>query len=240
MAVLKTCQQCKTEFSTPNRRAETVKFCSLACKTQAGWKSLACPQCGAAFQRKVSDLKGQTAYCSRECYDATKLGRLNAKPDAPRYEKVCEQCKVTFPVTKTRAATARFCSRACQSNSDAWRKECSEKQVGEKHWRYRGGNYSGSAAYAQTPTVNGVRFSVHRAIMTAHMAAKVPDHPFLYEKDGRKVLRTHIHVHHIDRDPANNALENLLALTIDAHAKLHHNGRKPEPWECWPPNPAKW
>lgn len=240
MPIEKTCQQCQKKFTVPNRRSDQVKFCSLACKTQAGWVSRVCGHCGAAFRRKVSDLKGKSAYCSRECYDATKPGRLIAKPDAPRYERVCEQCKVTFQVTKTRAATARFCSIACKSQSPTFKQECSDIQKGDKHWRFQGGKYKNSSVYANTRYSNKSTLAVHRQVFAAHMAALAPGHAFLYQHEGEWRLHKHIHVHHVDRNPANNDLTNLLALTIGAHAKLHHTGRKPEPWECWPPNPEKW
>jgi hypothetical protein len=174
------------------------------------------------------------------CLHASNVGRKKPAPAGQvRYEKVCEQCAKPFRVTKTRMDTARFCSRACQSASPAWQQECKQRVPREQHWRWQGGKYKDKSVYVRTDRRAGT-VAEHRQLFAAHMAANAPGHPFLYEKDGVWRIHQHIHVHHVDENPKNNELGNLLALTAGAHAKLHHSRRKPEPWECWPPNPEKW
>lgn len=238
MPVEKTCAHCAKKFVVPNRRSDEVKFCSRQCKTEAGWRHLKCPTCGSEFKRKASDIKGQTAYCSRACFDAVKLGMAQAKR-SPRYEKVCEQCSKTFAVTKTRVNTARFCSVACKGANEAWRQESSERQQGEKHWRYAGHKYKDGPYKRRFDQTLGSP-GEHRLIFAKHMAEHAPGHPFLVLRDGVWWFHKTIHVHHIDGNPLNNDIANLLAVTSGAHAKIHHNRRKPEPWECWPTNPEKW
>jgi hypothetical protein len=67
-----------------------------------------------------------------------------------------------------------------------------------------------------------------------------PEHQFLVEVNGHKRLHPDIEVHHIDRVRSNNVRDNLLAVIYTAHAQIHHKGKKPEPWECWPSNPKRW
>lgn len=247
MSILKICEKCGTGFSIPNRRSDQVKFCSRACKTASGWVALVCARCGAAFKRKKSDTsrsRYKTFYCSTRCTAASRLGSKYAvDPNAPRYYRTCEVCAVQFQVTMTRKDTARFCSRACQSNSPEFRKEMSESQIGVKHWRWSGGEYKGKSGYVRTKTkrlgLEDARFS-HRFVVEKAMLASVPEHPFLIIVDGNKKLNPEIEVHHIDRDRANNKLSNLLAVTKYAHSQIHHRNRKPELWECWPPNPSRW
>lgn len=237
MPVAKVCEKCGAEFSVPLRRSEQVKFCSLACKRAAGREVLTCFVCAKQFERKRSDSRGAAVYCSRKCYDSTKAGRsLPAK--APKYTRVCETCNTAFNVTKTRADTARFCSVKCKAESPAWRQECSERELGERHWRWGGGKYK-AGPYSRV-SADGETKTAHRLLFAKHMAEQTPSHPFLKQDGGEWKLHTNIHVHHIDRDPKNNAIGNLLAVTIEAHAKIHHHGRKPAPWECWPPNPEVW
>lgn len=244
MPVQKVCEQCGTKFAVPPRRAEEVKFCSRECKTAAGRVKLSCGVCGSAFERVRSELRGKDAYCSKPCYLTSQKGQPKAaNPQRPRYFKTCEECSKEFRVTLTRKDTARFCSRECQGRNAAFRAECSEKQQGEKHWRWQGGRYKTHEGYIRHKRKvygkEGFTYN-HRDVVAQAMAEQCPRHPFLHEVGGRLRLRRKIDVHHIDRNRENNALDNLLAVTKDAHAQIHHRNRKPDPWECWPPNPTKY
>ena len=245
MPVQKVCGQCGGQFNVPPRRADEVKFCSRECKTAAGRETIQCPSCAKPFERvKSANARSASAYCSRECYHSSLKGRALVLPVArPRYFKTCETCKVEFRVTKTRAETARFCSRKCQGNNEAWAAECSEKQQGAKGWRWSGGKYFAKSGYVREKrNVLGTSTALleHRKVIQEAMLKLAPWHPFLIEVNGKKVLSSQIEVHHIDRVRENNELSNLLAVTKDAHAQIHHRNRKPDPWECWPPNPEKW
>lgn len=245
MGVAKICGHCSRDFFTPNRRHETVKYCSRDCKTAAGWEEIACPVCATSFKRKKSDGKrSEVKYCSPACYRATLLGRSNKVPaDAPRYYKVCETCSKDFRVTETRKDSARWCSRECQKFSPTFKSECSEVQQGDKSWRWTGGTYQNKHGYVRSKQkVNGVETAkmTHREIVLELMLISDPSHPFILEVGGMRKLDSLIEVHHIDRDRSNNAPSNLLAVTKFAHSQIHHRNRKPDPWECWPSNPDRW
>lgn len=108
---------------------------------------------------------------------------------------------------------------------------------------FKGGECESKAGY-MTKRVWGdsvvISTFTHRDVLTSALVAEDPEHPFLYDRDGIKWLRPEIHVHHIDRNKLNNELSNLLAVTPGAHKRIHSNGKKPEPWECWPGNPTRW
>lgn len=234
MPVQKTCGHCAEPFSVPSRRSETVKFCSLKCKTAAKRVTLTCAGCGSSFEREKH--LAVAKYCSRACFHSATKG----VPQAARSERhscICEYCAESFEVIVSRKDTARFCSRSCQSKSPAFRREVSEAQRGEKSHRWTGGLYQGKQGYVRIKGhgLNSKKFHFkHRIVIEAAMLEMEPNHPFLVEVDGRKTLDGEIEVHHIDRDRSNNAFTNLLAVTKDAHAQIHHRNRTPKPWECWP------
>lgn len=244
MAVQKVCQKCGVNFSVPLRRSDEVKYCSRDCKTEAGYATVACACCGVEVKRKLSEIRGQAVYCSTDCYNKTKKGRKHkVDPAQPRYFKNCEVCSKEFRVTLTRKDTARFCSRECQSNSPEWRKQASEVQQGEKHWRWSGGKYLTHQGYIRHKRkVLGQESATfnHRIVMQEALLQADPNHPFLMKVDGKVKLSSDVEVHHIDRDRANNELSNLLIVTKMAHAKIHHFNTKPKENECWPPNPTNW
>lgn len=53
----------------------------------------------------------------------------------------------------------------------------------------------------------------------------VPKHRKIMEKIlGRKLLQTE-HIHHIDKNPLNNSLENLKIVSNSEHTRIHHKGK---------------
>ena len=59
--------------------------------------------------------------------------------------------------------------------------------------------------------VDGTKHDVHRYIMEQHL--------------GRK-LRSDEHVHHLNEDPRDNRIENLVVMDRAEHARMHQTGRK--------------
>lgn len=239
MPIQKICECCGKEFKTPPRRSDEVRFCSRECKTKAGYVRLKCAKCGVDFSKKKSDVRGVKSYCSNDCYNADRLGKKHYKVRA-RLFKTCIACGKEFEVTLTRVSTAKYCSIDCKAAHPEYRSLSSSSQKGDKHWRWNGGVYVLSCGYIrQHFEINGkqVRDYEHRALILKAMLTECPTHPFIEWVNGEPRLSNAIEVHHIDRDRKNNDLSNLLAVTIEAHAQIHHRNRKPDPWECWPTNP---
>lgn len=247
MTVRLTCVGCGGEFFTKPYRAEAQKYCNKDCRKEHldRMVTLACECCGKEFQSYLSQLAlNPRRTCSVEC-------RRKLNPPAPKPEKkvrepvfkVCKTCGATFRIPPARKDTALYCSTKCKGEDPDYRRLSSVQQRAEKSWRYSGGVSAGQDGYMkQRVWGDDVVWDTkqHRVILTAALVESEPSHPFLVEVDGILRLRPEIHVHHIDRDRKNNDLSNLLAVTASAHANIHKNGRKPNPWECWPANPAKW
>jgi hypothetical protein len=234
MPVQKTCGHCATPFSVPPRRSETVKFCSIECKTAAKRCAITCAACGKLFEREKHLAKAK--YCSNDCFHSVRKG-VPLPIRGERLYRDCEVCAVSFRIALSRRETARWCSRACQSKSPAYRQEASNAQRGEKSWRWAGGLYEGKYGYVRVKgqdLASGEFHFEHRRVIELAMLEMEPGHPFLVDIGGRKKLSRKIEVHHIDLDRSNNELSNLLAVTKFAHAQIHHKNRTPDPWECWP------
>jgi len=64
-----------------------------------------CHQCHKQFTKHQHRVDaGEGKYCSQTCYKIAQ---------GLRVQRICEHCGITFSVKPGRAATARFCSRAC-------------------------------------------------------------------------------------------------------------------------------
>lgn len=220
------CVFCSKSFNVPFRKNKIgkIKFCSLTCAGLAIKKPTEdkpCIECGKIFTSIIDKKK---VFCSDVCYQSNRKSKKGFL--------TCEVCHSKFETTSTRKNTARFCSQECKMKDNSWKAIISEKISGSNNWRWAGGKTKEmKAAYNK---------QAYRKILEEDIILKAPDHPFLIMRNGKKVLSRRIHVHHIDRNPLNNSLDNLLAVTIDAHARIHHNGTKPRPWECWPSDPVVW
>lgn len=247
MPITKCCETCGSEFQVRPYLAPAKKHCSNACRAAANRVALTCECCGKSFWTWKSQIteKHPGRFCSKVCADKSKIKAID-KPEKVKRDpvfKVCATCGASFRVPPTRRETAIYCSVKCKSANADYRAKSSEVQQGDKAWRWSGGKYKKRDGYIRVKwNQQGQQVCrvEHRLVMLHWMIAVDPDHPFLVTIDGHLRLHPDIEVHHIDRDRANNARENLLAVTKTAHAQIHHRGRKPEPWECWPSNPAAW
>jgi len=243
MPIDKICQHCNKGFSVPQRRHEKVKFCSRECGYASKRAKCTCAVCKKEFEYAISDALKPKQYCSNACRIIGSKGKPLIRKNSGITVKTCKICQSEFKVTKTRIDTAKYCSKKCQYIDVDFRKACSESQQAEKSWRWTGGIYKRGNGYVrQRRNIDGVTQSsvLHRNVIADAMILQCPEHPFLVEKGGIKVLSKDIEVHHIDRVRDNNDISNLLAVTKDAHYRIHHQNMKPNNWECWPPNPEKW
>ncbi len=247
----KLCEVCEKPFSVANYLKDVRRHCSAECKHQSTRVALTCKVCSKQWwtwksQVNIKGRPGAGQFCSKSCADTAK--RQASPPKPPKRQpsnivKVCEVCSETFRVYPSRVETARFCSLACKGSSAEYRMKCSEQQQEDKHWRWAGGTYKQHSGYVRIKrNKNGeqsIRFE-HTQVMIDWMLEVDPEHVFLIVVDGKVRLQPGLEVHHIDRVRSNNTRENLLVVTAEAHAQIHHRGTKPKPWECWPSNPDRW
>lgn len=249
MPVAKVCEKCQKVFSVPPRRAEKVRFCSWACKTDGSRVALSCKQCGKGFTEYKSQVAaGMGVYCSKPCMSVAKsdptkpASKYRVKVQREVCFQTCEVCENKFKIPPVRAASARFCSRACKSISPELKQEISVLTRGDKNPRWKGGRYaSGSTGYVtfkkpEHPYAANAskRVFEHRLVIETWLRESDPQHPFLIDIEGVKYLRREIDVHHINCVRDDNRRTNLMAVTKDAHHRIHNHAKCPDPWECWP------
>lgn len=245
MPVLNACGHCGDVFSVKPSEAKWRRFCSARCKALHLKVEVTCRQCGKVFQRLKSQIPDghEVKFCSTSCRIEAFKPTPKEKIVRERVIKICETCGIEFRVPPVRKDTARFCSHKCAGANRKFREKLSEAQSGDRHWRWSGGKYKFKSGYIREKSKRldvQVVAAGHRMVIVEWMLETDPDHPFLIRVDGMVRLNPEIEVHHIDRVRDNNSRENLLAVTKEAHAKIHHHGKRPNPWECWPQHPLCW
>lgn len=130
-----TCNECGKVFQVWPSGADQ-KYCSTECalknrpkKERTEYK---CPTCGKLFYARSNTHTGKTAYCSKECYTKSQIGKpsnqTGRKWDHPHpckgkwqfKEKVCEFCGKTvtrrsYVVNQSSKYKHHYCSRACSA-----------------------------------------------------------------------------------------------------------------------------
>lgn len=160
-----------------------------------------CLKCNNIFKPK----RNSNVYCSRSCQTQHfhQIGKLKPRPKKGVICK-CLNCAKDFYVPAYRAASAKYCSRRClaldkpelgqkaRENSPIMRRSKALKEQKTTPRRYK------------TIVVDGKQVREHRWVMEQYL--------------GRK-LETWEHVHHIDGNHLNNAIENLEVLSNADHQR---------------------
>ena len=153
-----------------------------------------CKLCGKQFNTCPAKIKdGRGKYCSRKCRDKARIKLRTVK---------CIVCgKVRTYTTReygTRKRAALYCSVKCRN----------KHRVGDKHGRWKGGEYKRLNGYImQYKGVNN-----HQR-----------QHRFVMEKAIGRALTDSEVVHHINRNKTDNRIENLKIMTQSEHVRLHSN-----------------
>jgi HNH endonuclease. len=120
--------------------------------------------------------------------------------------KACQCCGKSFSVRPYRAEIAKYCSRSCLAKVHF-------PQFAEHRWKPMG---KPPRKYKQMK-IDGKEVRVHRYLMEQHL--------------GRKLSRDE-HVHHINGDPLDNRIENLMVLKNGDHQRLELSERVNVPKSC--------
>ena|SRR3990167_9313110 len=111
-------------------------------------------------------------------------------------------CATCFSKHKTDASNKLFCSRECYAKAQS----SNPKYLGKNQNNWKGGRVFGFAG-----KYIGIR--VGKKYML--------EHRFLIEKKLGRKLQSKEHVHHINHDPSDNRIENLILLSESEHHSYH-------------------
>lgn len=192
-----------------------------------------CETCGKEHKRRTSDLaRNRTGrvFCSRRCYVPCKP-RLGS-------ERPCGTCGVAF-YRQASLSTQKFCSVSCQNRwqtkpktsracgvcgvtlmlrpSERARRFCSTecKAIGQTT-RYAGFDYNGRPAIIDDGGYVRVWKPEHPKAIGNH--GRVLYHRLIMEEVLGRYLLTEEHVDHINRDKADNRIENLQLMSLMEHS----------------------
>ncbi len=176
----------------------TKVYCSVKCRSQGrkNGKEFPCEACGKLIYILPSDKNKRfcSVYCSTKTTQNSKK-RMNGKII------ICPICNNTLYVNpstlKLRKNGIKYCSAFCKNQ--AIRE--SKTSFGFKKTK----TTEETNPYPRKQ-INKIRMKEHRRIMEVHL--------------GRKLLRTEI-VHHINNNPKDNRIENLLLTNASDHGKIH-------------------
>ena len=128
-----------------------------------------------------------------------------------RVQLICNNCKKTYEVIKSREKRSRFCSAHCHGKGVLAKLDQStfNRARGERNHNWKGGRRKHTEGY-MTILIDGAYILEHRHVMQQHLKRK---------------LQRREHVHHLNGDKLDNRLENLEIISAKEHGKKHcHEG----------------
>ena len=176
------------------------KYCSRQCQLSGKINKIekTCLNCGNLIYVRKSEVNKK--YCSRSC-SAQKTH--NGKMRKNSFYVKCGFCKkniLTNPsIIEQRKNGIKYCSRECRSN--AMSNNLTNYGFKKEYIKLEKNKYI-------RKQVNGIRKKEHRRIMEEFL--------------GRTLEKWEC-IHHINNDPKDNRLENLMIVTPSEHAKIHKN-----------------
>lgn len=148
--------------------------------------------------------KATNRFCGREC--------ITASRNHP--EKACTMCGLFFRPKTSRTV---YCSRPCADKAHSIR------MLGWGNPHYKDGT-SYSKWFRETRPLIFERDNDACAVCSA------PFKPITFMRNGAPTQKSNLIVHHIDENPANNRVENLLLLCATCHLVHHKSTVTPYPW----------
>lgn len=191
----------KYQYDKAVKRGNESKYCSKECSCKAinekrfGIKR--CKVCG----NKLPPKSGK--YCSNECL---KIGYILNGIKAKRLDAIeCEICKVEFYPNSSRT---KYCSLECSNKAHSIR------MTGKGNSRYIDGMSYNKDFQDIKPIIK--ERDCHKCVICGMEEKKVS-----YTRNGKELLKTNLHIHHIDENIKNNSENNLITLCESCHISIH-------------------
>lgn len=179
-----------------------------------------CVVCSKPFS--VPPCRAETATtCSNECAIS-----VRAKSRERKQTCNCKKCGKEFIAPRSQAIARVYCSKECKYSDEQWRKDISDRGLGDKNPMWQGGDVrrKDGYLYESSPdhpfSSNGYVLK-HRLVMEQWLREDVKDSKFLQSIAGVEYLSAEFDVHHMDRCKSNNDRSNLIVCTKQTHRSIH-------------------
>lgn len=244
--VVKQCEYCKKEYSSPNHRAHKSRFCSITCHNKSGTlerTQYTCIVCSEKFMARP-DHGADRKFCSRECFRANAL---------PPIEKPCENCGGLFTAIASNTATRGdgwrlFCSTSCYHDNKRKFEERPCVYCGKmfyprstKHDQTqqvcstdcKGEFYSGANSHAFQGGTHVVQQTNHKMVLVGkrrgYASKYLSEHRLLISKHIGRMLTKNEVVIHINNQGLDNRLSNLYVCESMSEFARRRHGSLPWP-----------
>jgi len=207
-----TCSFCGVEFKRSAcaheknlRRGHIDNYCSAICSMRhhSAKNRRRCLICGEPVSKKTRK------YCGQKCKsEARKKSRIS--------EKRCPYCGKMF---QPRSSRTKFCGRICASRAH------SVCMIGKGNSNWRGGK---TPYQLRNPFKKLRQIVMERDGFKCTVCGKRGTYKIVKWR-GKNRKRLTLVVHHIDMNPENNQVENLVTICSTHHAILHKSARMPYP-----------
>nr|WP_238336086.1 HNH endonuclease signature motif containing protein [Streptomyces sp. W9] len=178
-----------------------------------------------------------TFYCCKDHSQAHHAVK-NAKP--------CDQCRVPMPGRSTR----KFCSMQCRIDSREHPEKactvcgvffrpkssrtayctrvCADKAHSVRMLGYNNPHYKDGTSYSKW--FRETRPLIFERDKDSCVVCSKPFKPITFKRNGAPTQKSNLIVHHVDEDPRNNRVENLVLLCASCHLVHHKSTVTPYPW----------
>lgn len=197
-----------------------------------------CKQCNKTFETTQTEINRGQKYCSRNCYYSASKGKIiteECKKKISEKNKVscqkskiiifCKTCGKRMELTLYWSKKRKYCSNSCHNRNRKFSEETKQKISNSRKNKLVGKN---------NPKWKGGKF-----ITRNHIKVLYKNHPFAgqngYIWEHRLVMEKHLGryldskevVHHINCNPLDNRIENLMLLkNCGYHAQIHRKLNK--------------
>lgn len=196
-----------------------------------------CIHCGKEYRCCPSKEK-ERMFCSQSCFQAT--GGSGRTRKTGKYMS-CLQCHKEEYVFLGRSRTYKFCSKKCFDTHQTLTRyvkctNCAKEYVAQRHTiKINKNHYCSSECHIQYKTNNAMTIKEQRLRSTKYRRLRVGGtqttarklafsmKPHECEICGYSEHAFCLDLHHKDKNPANNNINNLAILCCICHRKLHKN-----------------